>query len=68
MIKIKSIIDTHGSPYSAAKVLGNHPTQLGRWYDNDALVDESNGDVYIKTAGGIKNANAIKDKRESENE
>ena len=68
MIKIKSIIDSYRSLYSAAKALGNHATQLSRWYDNDALVDGDNGDVYIKTASGIKNVNAIKDKRESENE
>jgi hypothetical protein len=53
LTQVSELIKPYKSIYAAAKALEVSQTQLQRWIDAGALVDEA-GDIYIKTKGSIK--------------
>ena len=49
MKTLKSLIESNfSSYYAASKAFGIHATQLKRWADNEAIVDDY-GSVFIKS-------------------
>ena len=53
MKPIKDLTKLHSTHNAAAVALKVHPTQLKRWIEAGAMVDES-GNVWIKTKGTVK--------------
>lgn len=50
---VKDLAKQYSTANAAAVALKVHPTQLKRWIEAGALVDE-NGNVWIKTKGSVK--------------